>query len=90
MLEAYLRKKREDRGVFLMTHIVIGYPDMETSMRTVEAMVEAGVDLMELQVLFSGAHSRWARNPACKSTRARGRCNRRGLFRVCRRGGEAF
>ncbi len=53
MLEAYLRKKREDRGVLLMTHIVIGYPDMETSMRTVEAMVEAGVDLMELQVPFS-------------------------------------
>ena len=36
-----------------MTHIVIGYPDLDTSMRTVEAMVEAGVDLMELQIPFS-------------------------------------
>ncbi|MEE8244651.1 MAG: tryptophan synthase subunit alpha, partial [Pseudomonadales bacterium] len=32
---------------------VIGYPDFEQSMRTVEAMVAAGVDLMELQVPFS-------------------------------------
>ena len=53
MLETYLRQKRADRGVLLMTHIVIGYPDLETSMRTVEAMVEAGVDLMELQIPFS-------------------------------------
>ena len=53
MLEQYLKTKREERDVLLMTHIVIGYPDMETSMRTVEAMVEAGVDLMELQIPFS-------------------------------------
>jgi tryptophan synthase alpha chain len=36
-----------------MTHIVIGYPDLDESMRTVQAMVEAGVDLMELQIPFS-------------------------------------
>ena len=36
-----------------MAHIVLGYPTMETSLRTVEAMVEAGVDLMDLQIPFS-------------------------------------
>ncbi len=36
-----------------MTHIVLGYPDFETSLRVVEAMVEAGVELMELQIPFS-------------------------------------
>src|SRR5689334_14716462 len=36
-----------------MTHIVIGYPDLPTSLKLVEAMVEAGVDLMELQIPFS-------------------------------------
>ena len=53
MLENYIRQRREERDVLLMTHIVIGYPDFEQSMRTVEAMVAAGVDLMELQVPFS-------------------------------------
>ncbi len=53
MLESYLIERRADRPVLLMTHIVIGYPDLETSMRTVEAMVAAGVDLMELQIPFS-------------------------------------
>ena len=36
-----------------MTHIVIGYPSIEDSFRIVEAMVEAGVDIMELQIPFS-------------------------------------
>jgi tryptophan synthase alpha chain len=36
-----------------MTHIVLGYPDFDTSLRLVEAMVSAGVDLMELQIPFS-------------------------------------
>jgi tryptophan synthase alpha chain len=53
VLEQYLRERREQRDVLLMTHIVIGYPDLDTSLRTVEAMVENGVDLMELQVPFS-------------------------------------
>lgn len=53
MLEHYLRERREQRDVLLMTHIVIGYPDLETSLRTVEIMVENGVDLMELQMPFS-------------------------------------
>ena len=53
MLENYLRERRRQRDVLLMTHIVIGYPDLETSLATVEAMVEAGVDMMELQIPFS-------------------------------------
>ncbi|MFW6323976.1 MAG: tryptophan synthase subunit alpha, partial [Desulfovibrionales bacterium] len=39
--------------ILLMTHIVLGYPSFEESLRVVEAMVEAGVDLMELQIPFS-------------------------------------
>ncbi|MXY52573.1 MAG: tryptophan synthase subunit alpha [Gammaproteobacteria bacterium] len=52
-LESYIKARRRQRDVLLMTHIVIGYPDYGRSMQTVEAMVEAGVDLMELQVPFS-------------------------------------
>ena len=53
MLEAYLRQKREQQEILLMTHIVLGYPDFDTSLRLVETMVESGVELMELQIPFS-------------------------------------
>ncbi len=53
MLESYIRKRLEREEILLMTHIVIGYPDFEESFRIVEAMVSAGVDLMELQIPFS-------------------------------------
>lgn len=53
MLETYIRERRRQKDILLMTHIVMGYPDFETSMEVVEQMVEAGVDLMELQIPFS-------------------------------------
>jgi tryptophan synthase alpha chain len=53
VLEAYLRKEREQKEILLMTHIVLGYPDFDTSLRLVERMVESGVELMELQIPFS-------------------------------------
>lgn len=53
MLETYIRKKLEEKKILLMTHIVIGYPSLEASFEIVRAMVEAGVDLMELQIPFS-------------------------------------
>ncbi|HET7545001.1 MAG TPA: tryptophan synthase subunit alpha [Polyangiaceae bacterium] len=53
MLEAYLRQKREQQEILLMTHIVLGYPNFDTSLRLVETMVESGVELMELQIPFS-------------------------------------
>ena len=53
MLESYLRSRLKEREILLMTHIVMGYPTFESSYRVVEAMVKAGVDLMELQVPFS-------------------------------------
>jgi tryptophan synthase alpha chain len=52
-LEATLRKRRRERDILLMTHVVLGYPDFETSTRLVEAMVSAGVDIVELQIPFS-------------------------------------
>lgn len=48
-----LRQRRADKPILLMTHIVIGYPDLQTSLELVDAMVEAGVDAMELQIPFS-------------------------------------
>jgi tryptophan synthase alpha chain len=53
MLEEYIRKKLKEKKILLMTHIVIGYPSLQASFDMVAAMVEAGVDLMELQIPFS-------------------------------------
>ncbi len=52
-LENYIRERRTQKDLLLMTHIVLGYPSFDDSLRVVETMVEAGVDLMELQIPFS-------------------------------------
>ena len=53
MLEAYIRERRRQKEILLMTHIVIGHPTLEASFEIIQAMVKAGVDLMELQIPFS-------------------------------------
>lgn len=53
MLEPYIAQRRQQRELLLMTHIVLGHPDFDTSLRLVESMVRAGVDLIELQIPFS-------------------------------------
>ena len=53
MLETYIAERLQKRDILLMTHIVIGYPSYEASLDIVAAMVDAGVDLMELQIPFS-------------------------------------
>jgi tryptophan synthase alpha chain len=53
VLESYLRETLKEKDILLMTHIVLGYPSFEDSYRIIETMVEAGVDLMELQIPFS-------------------------------------
>jgi tryptophan synthase alpha chain len=53
MLENHLRQRLQQKEILLMTHIVAGYPSWEACARIVEAMVAAGVDLMELQIPFS-------------------------------------
>lgn len=53
MLERRLREAMAKKDILLMTHIVVGYPDFDDSFRVVESMVEAGVDVMELQIPFS-------------------------------------
>ena len=52
-LEFYLKNRLAEKKLLLMTHIVLGYPSFDDSFRIIEAMVEAGVDLMELQIPFS-------------------------------------
>jgi tryptophan synthase alpha chain len=48
-----LKERKKQRKILLMTHIVLGYPNLEKSLELVDTMVRAGVDLMELQIPFS-------------------------------------
>ncbi|SLM28903.1 Tryptophan synthase alpha chain [Desulfamplus magnetovallimortis] len=52
-LQLYIKERLKKREILLMTHIVMGYPSFDASYEIVEQMVEAGVDLMELQIPFS-------------------------------------
>ena len=53
MLESYIRNKLKRKDILLMTHIVLGYPSFDENWRIIEAMVDADVDLVELQIPFS-------------------------------------
>ena len=53
MLEANIRQRLRQKPLLIMTHIVIGYPSFRESWALARAMVDAGVDLMELQITFS-------------------------------------
>ncbi len=53
MLKSYIEQRLRDKNILLMTHIVIGYPSFDASYKIIEAMVTAGVDLIELQIPFS-------------------------------------
>jgi tryptophan synthase alpha chain len=53
MLERHIRQRLRQKPLLLMTHIVIGYPSFRESWALARSMVEAGVDLMELQIPFS-------------------------------------
>jgi len=53
MLETYIKDRLKKKEILLMTHIVLGYPNLEASVEIAGAMVDAGVDLMELQIPFS-------------------------------------
>lgn len=52
-LSEYIRARRKNARVLLMTHIVVGYPNLQRSRELVDTMVAAGVDLIELQIPFS-------------------------------------
>lgn len=53
MLEEFIKQKKQDKPILLMTHLVMGYPSFDENEKLIKAMVEAGVELIELQIPFS-------------------------------------
>lgn len=52
-LEEKLQQIKNRKSIGLMTHVVIGYPTLEETIRIVRTMAENGVDFIELQIPFS-------------------------------------
>lgn len=48
-----MSKRGHGEAPALMTHVVVGYPDLETSIEIVKEMASSGASLVELQIPFS-------------------------------------
>ena len=55
-LENYIKTRRQQKDILLMTHIVLGYPSFDDSLRLVETMVNAGVDIIIAAGGEAGGH----------------------------------
>ena len=52
-IEDYIRQRLRRKQLLLMTHAIVGYPSFDANMAMLEAMQQADVDLVELQLPFS-------------------------------------
>jgi tryptophan synthase alpha chain len=50
IIDTVLKNKN---GLKIMTHVIAGYPDLETNKNIIKLMAEIGVDLIEIQIPFS-------------------------------------
>lgn len=52
-LEEDLQARLKKKPILLMTHLVLGYPSLETNLDVIAQMAANGVDCIELQIPFS-------------------------------------
>lgn len=53
MLKNEINQRKEENDILLMTHMVLGYPSFDDNEKMVEAMSNAGVEMIEFQIPFS-------------------------------------
>lgn len=53
LIDKQLVKIKKENRLGLMTHVVIGYPSLETTESLVKIMADSGADFIELQIPFS-------------------------------------
>ena len=53
LLHKNILKKRESKGILLMSHAVMGYPSFSFNHDLVKTLADANVDIIELQFPFS-------------------------------------
>lgn len=52
-LQKELQQRLKKKNILLMTHLVLGYPSLDTNKEVIEQMALNGVDCIELQIPFS-------------------------------------
>ncbi len=52
-LQDDLQQRLQEKPILLMTHLVLGYPSLDTNREVIRQMAENGVDCIELQIPFS-------------------------------------
>lgn len=52
-IDQQLSEIKKEKRMGLMTHVVVGYPNLEETVSIVKTMATAGVDFVELQIPFS-------------------------------------
>ena len=52
-LAEILNRRRQEKDILLMTHLVLGYPSFEVNRAIIAQMVANGVDCIEMQIPFS-------------------------------------
>ncbi|PJE53340.1 tryptophan synthase subunit alpha [Marinomonas sp. BSi20584] len=52
-LATFIEKKRQQKPILSMTHVVYGYPSVEESLSWMERLMQEGVDFIEVQFPFS-------------------------------------
>jgi tryptophan synthase alpha chain len=52
-LQKFIIDERETKSHLLMTHVVYGYPTIDKSLEIMQLMLDAGVELLEVQFPFS-------------------------------------
>ena len=52
-IEKNIRRSLQEKEILLVSHVVLGYPDLDMGLQSVAEMYNAGVDIIELQIPFS-------------------------------------
>ncbi|MFA5392018.1 MAG: tryptophan synthase subunit alpha [Candidatus Omnitrophota bacterium] len=53
MLEDKIRALRKKKKLLLMPHLVLGFPSFEENRKLIDTMIEAGAEIIEMQIPFS-------------------------------------
>ncbi|MFT5693515.1 MAG: tryptophan synthase alpha chain [Oceanicoccus sp.] len=52
-MQLFIEEQKEQKTLLVMSHCVLGFPSLEENMQCIDALVEANVDIIELQMPFS-------------------------------------
>lgn len=52
-MQTFIERQKSQKTLLIMSHCVLGFPSLEENMLCIDALVEANVDIIELQMPFS-------------------------------------